>query len=68
VTVYLHWAWNASPDHAERKAAYASLDDAKAQAEHDLKLAKDSDDYTAAPLRITEGETGDTLWEPDMEA
>lgn len=63
--VYLHWAWGDSRDHSERKAAYENLAAARAQADHDLKLATDSSDMSQAPLRITEGEDGPILWQPD---
>ena len=63
MTVYLHWAWNDSTEHSERKAPYASIEQARNQAEHDLVKARDEDDFSQAPLRITEGEAGKTLWE-----
>lgn len=59
--VTLHWRWKDSEKHAERHAPYASLDDARAQADHDLALAEASDDYTSAPVRIEDGE-GKTVW------
>lgn len=67
MSVYLHWAWEGSRDHTERKAPYASLEEARAQADHDLALAQNSGDFSEAPLRITEGENGRVLWEPTPE-
>ncbi|GAA1015860.1 hypothetical protein Aple_010570 [Acrocarpospora pleiomorpha] len=57
--VTLHWRWADSPHHTERRATYASLEDARAQADHDLQLAQASGDYTSAPVRITEGAAQD---------
>jgi hypothetical protein len=39
------------------QAVYATLDDAQAQAEHDLMTGR-------TPLRIEDGETGEVLWVP----
>ncbi|MEU3162890.1 hypothetical protein [Streptosporangium sp. NPDC006930] len=59
--VTLHWRWKDSDEHDERKAPYASLDDAQAQADHDLALCVESDDYSSAPVRIENGE-GVAVW------
>lgn len=67
MTVWLYWAWADSREHDERKAPYVSLEEALPQAEHDLKLARDSRDFSQAPLRIVD-EDGNILWEPDTEA
>lgn len=67
MAVYLVWRWNDSAEHTERRAAYKSLDDAKAQADHDLARAEQEDDYSTAPLRI-EDETGEVLWSADPAA
>lgn len=65
--VWLHWRWNDSAAHIERKAPYDSVDAARAQAEHDLERCRAEDDYTAAPLRITsQPDGGEVLWAAEL--
>lgn len=59
--VTLFWRWKDSAEHAERQAPYAKLSDARAQADHDFALCEASDDYTSAPVRITNA-SGKLLW------
>lgn len=41
----------------EVRAPYATLEEAQAQAEHDLRQGRQ-------PLRIEDADTGEVLWEP----
>ncbi|GGS88568.1 hypothetical protein ACFFV7_50915 [Nonomuraea spiralis] len=63
--VYLFWRWPDSTEHAERKAAYESLEAALGQAEADLARCASEGDYSAAPVRI-EDELGGLPWTADL--
>lgn len=59
-TVYLFWDADdfGLVGEGEVKAVYASLEDARAQAEHDQALGRH-------PRRIEDATTGEVLWTPD---
>ncbi|MFF4417102.1 hypothetical protein ACFYY8_31665 [Streptosporangium sp. NPDC001559] len=65
--VYLYWRWPGThvgedgEPITERRASYNTTGEARNQARHDLNACLASDDYTAAPVRITD-EDGDVLW------
>lgn len=63
--VRLYWRWGDSPEHTERSAPYASVDAARAQAQHDLYLAEAAADYSTAPLRIMDS-GGAVVWTANL--